>query len=325
MVPTVDPVPAATPPGGTRPIIDHLPWLTSPAAAAPPPPAPPAPPAPVEPAAATITLPVAPAQPGGWVPGAPPAPVSRTYTPYAVPLSPVTAALPEPQPEPEREPTPEPAPEQEPEPAPEPELTQVLAGAATVVLPAVTAYRPVDPADDPEAFDATVDRSTLWGAEVPHAPSGVSVLAVLCPAGHVSPPHASTCRTCGRDVPAQEPFSTPRPPLGVLRLSTGDLVTLDRGVLLGRAPQVDPDQPVAQRPHVVRVASPQRDVSRTHLEVVLEGWHVLVRDLATTNGTTVTLPGREPLRLLPHDQQVIEPGTLVSLADEVTFTFEIAG
>jgi len=194
--------------------------------------------------------------------------------------------------------------------------------------PAPTAAYPtvLDPADDPEAFDATIDRSALLAAAgAPHAPSGVSVLAVLCPAGHVSPPHSITCRTCGREVPAQEPFSTPRPPLGVLRLSTGDLVTLDRGVLLGRAPQVEPGLPVAQRPHVVRVASPQRDVSRTHLEVILEGWHVLVRDLATTNGTTVTLPGREPVRLLPHDQQVIEPGTLVSLADEVTFTFEIAG
>ena len=72
------------------------------------------------------------------------------------------------------------------------------------------------------------------------------------------------------------------------------------------------------------MASPLRDVSRTHLEVILEGWHVLVRDLATTNGTTVTLPGREPMRLVAHDQQVIEPGTVVSMADEVSLTFEIA-
>jgi hypothetical protein len=178
--------------------------------------------------------------------------------------------------------------------------------------------------EDPDAFDATVDRSALL-AEAGAAPivSAVSVLAVLCPAGHVSPPHASTCRTCGREVPAQEPFSTPRPALGVLRLSTGDVVTLDRGVLMGRAPTVDPAIPVASRPHVVKVASPLRDVSRNHLEVLLEGWHVLVRDLGTTNGTTVTLPGRGPVRLVAHDQQVLEPGTLVELADEVTFSFEV--
>ena len=33
--------------------------------------------------------------------------------------------------------------------------------------------------------------------------------------------------------------------------------------------------------------SPERDVSRNHVEVILEGWHVLIRDLGTTNGTTV--------------------------------------
>lgn len=178
-------------------------------------------------------------------------------------------------------------------------------------------------ADDPDAFDATVDRSALLGGVPTPSVSTVSVLAVLCPAGHVSPPHQATCRTCGRPVPTQEPFSTPRPTLGVLRLSTGDVVTLDRGVLMGRAPSVDPATPLASRPHVVKVASPLRDVSRNHLEVILEGWHVMVRDLGTTNGTTVTLPGRGPVRLVGHDQQVLEPGAVVALADEVTFGFEV--
>lgn len=173
----------------------------------------------------------------------------------------------------------------------------------------------------PEDLDVTVDRAALRGLAPPAVPA-VSVLAVLCPAGHVSPPHASHCRSCGREVPRQEPFSTARPPLGVLRLSTGDVVTLDRAVVLGRAPTVDPALPAAQQPNVVKVPSPQRDVSRAHMEILLDGWHVLVRDLGTTNGTTVALPGRPPQRLRAHDLQVIEPGTVVSLADEVTVTFE---
>ena len=78
------------------------------------------------------------------------------------------------------------------------------------------------------------------------------------------------------------------------------------------------------RPHVVKVPSPERDISRNHVEVVLEGWHVLIRDLGTTNGTTVTLPGESPIRLRANDQQVLEPGSLVSMADEVSFTFEAA-
>jgi hypothetical protein len=176
-------------------------------------------------------------------------------------------------------------------------------------------------ADDLDDAEATVDRSALLAAA--QVESGPLVPAVLCPAGHPSPPHAGTCRTCGREIPAQQPFQTARPPLGVLRLATGDVVTLDRGVLLGRSPKVRADLAVADRPHLVKVPSPENDISRNHLEVVLEGWHVLVRDLGSTNGTTVALPGQVAVRLRPGDQQVIEPGTVLTMADEVSLTFEV--
>ncbi len=149
------------------------------------------------------------------------------------------------------------------------------------------------------------------------------VPAVLCPAGHPSPPQARRCRTCDREVEAQQPVPTPRPPLGVLRLSTGGSVLLDRGVLLGRAPGVDADQPAGARPHVLRVGGPDRDISRNHAELVLEGWQVLVRDLGSTNGTTVTRPGQQPVRLRPHEPLEIEPGTVVSLAGEVVLSYEV--
>jgi hypothetical protein len=149
------------------------------------------------------------------------------------------------------------------------------------------------------------------------------VLAVLCPAGHTSPPHSGSCRLCGRDIPAQQPFQTARPALGLLRLASGDVVQLDRGVLLGRAPKVNAELSAAERPHLVRVTSPQNDISRNHVEIVLEGWHVLIRDLGSTNGTTVALPGQHPVRLRPSDQQVIEPGTVITLADEVSLTYEV--
>lgn len=114
-----------------------------------------------------------------------------------------------------------------------------------------------------------------------------------------------------------------QPALGILRLSTGDVVSLDRGVLMGRAPKVNDDQTGPERPHVLRLASPDNDISRNHAEVLLQGWHVTVRDLGSTNGTTVALPGQEPMRLRPNAQQVIEPGTVVTLADEVSFTYEV--
>ena len=180
---------------------------------------------------------------------------------------------------------------------------------------------PAGPAGTDDA-DATVDRSSLLAGQAGTL-SGPTVLAVLCPAGHTSPPHSGSCRLCGRDIPAQQPFQTARPVLGLLRLASGDVVQLDRGVLLGRAPKVNAELSAAERPHLVRVTSPQNDISRNHVEIVLEGWHVLIRDLGSTNGTTVALPGQHPVRLRPSDQQVIEPGTVITLADEVSLTYEV--
>jgi hypothetical protein len=198
----------------------------------------------------------------------------------------------------------------------------------TELLPAVDLDAPTHAVSEPgtgdDADQPTPPTSIPQTLEVP-APASEHpvVLAVLCPAGHPSPPHAGSCRTCGREIPPQVPFPTPRPSLGVLRISTGDSVPLDRGVLLGRAPRVNEELPANQRPHLLRVGGPDRDISRNHAEIVLEGWDVLVRDLGSTNGTTVTLPGQEPVRLRPTEGQNIEPGTVVTLAGEVVLTYEV--
>jgi hypothetical protein len=57
--------------------------------------------------------------------------------------------------------------------------------------------------------------------------------------------------------------------------------------------------------------------------VVVEGWQVILRDLDTTNGTTVTPPQGTPTRLRAGDPMVLEPGSVVSMADEVSFTYEV--
>ncbi|CAN7257793.1 FHA domain-containing protein [Knoellia sp. LjRoot47] len=193
----------------------------------------------------------------------------------------------------------------------------------TEAMPVPGAEPEPSAAPAPPVPDVTMDRSSLNPAADGPADSPI-VLAVICPAGHHSSPHASTCRVCGRDIPTQQPFQTPRPQLGVFRVSTGGLVPLDRGILLGRSPKVNSDLPPSSRPHLVRLASRDNDISRNHAEVILEGWHVLVRDLGSTNGTTVTLPGQEPVRLRPTEDFGIEPGAIVTLADEVALTYEVA-
>jgi hypothetical protein len=165
---------------------------------------------------------------------------------------------------------------------------------------------------------ATVNRAQLLEQSL----AGPTVLAVLCPAGHLSPAYASTCRVCQLHMASQQPFETPRPALGRLSFTTGDVVSLDRGVLMGRGPAV-PDGTDADRPHVVQLGADGVDISREHLEVRLEGWHVQVCDLGSTNGTEVTLPGATPQRLHPHEPATIEPGTVVTLAEVASFTYEV--
>jgi hypothetical protein len=124
--------------------------------------------------------------------------------------------------------------------------------------------------------------------------------------------------------PPPEPLTVPRPTLGVLRLSTGDVVPLDRTVIMGRNPRTGASDD-GERPHVVRLPSPGHDISRTHVEIRLDGWHVLLTDLNSVNGTVVTPPWQEPQGLRPNEAVPIEPGTVVNLADEVTFRYEVTG
>lgn len=106
-----------------------------------------------------------------------------------------------------------------------------------------------------------------------------------------------------------------------LVLSTGLVVSLDRAVLLGRAPQVSR---VANRelPRLVTVPSPQQDISRTHAEVRVEGGDVLVTDLGSTNGVQVQTDGTPARRLHPGEPTRVGEGETVDLGDGVTFTVE---
>jgi len=198
-------------------------------------------------------------------------------------------------------------------------------GATVTVEPP---YRTPDlPAESgPHDSGSTVKRSDLSDFVAKTAPPDRIVPVVpglLCPSGHVNPPSGATCRRCGAPLP-HDPVPVPRPVLGVLRLSFGDVITLDRGVLMGRNPRTDfAGTGNEERPHVVKLPSADGDISRTHLRVTLDGWHVLVTDLNSTNGTLVTLPGHDPQQLRPGEPMLIQPGTVVTLAEGIDFRYEV--
>ncbi|NYF98251.1 FHA domain-containing protein [Janibacter cremeus] len=110
---------------------------------------------------------------------------------------------------------------------------------------------------------------------------------------------------------------------GRLLLPTGEVVEIDGGVLLGRAPRASAGIGITGEPHLVRVASPDNEISRSHVEVYPEGSQVIVRDLGSTNGTTLALPGQAPRRMAPGEPQPIEPGTTIALAGHISVLLEV--
>lgn len=154
--------------------------------------------------------------------------------------------------------------------------------------------------------------------------AGQGIEAVRCEHGHLNPPTATACRACGMDIPPQEPAMIARPHLGVLRLMTGgEPIALDRAVILGRAP--DPAAGTGPgRAHAIKIDSPGMEISRSHVEFRADGGQLLVTDLGSANGTIVTQPNSPPTRLDKRGSVVVRPGAVVTLADEVSFRYEVA-
>ena len=151
-------------------------------------------------------------------------------------------------------------------------------------------------------------------------PGRPMILARSCTSGHPNPPQRDDCATCGQSL-VGDARQVPRPALGVMGVSGGPRVTLDRPVVVGRRPR-SPRATGDDLPRLVTVPSPQQDISRSHVEVRLEGWHVLVSDMSTTNGTTLLRAGQPPLRLHPGEPVLVVSRDVVDLGDGVTLTFE---
>jgi hypothetical protein len=164
-------------------------------------------------------------------------------------------------------------------------------------------------------LDSTIRKPITVGS----VSTGPKVSAVVCDNGHYNPLIASSCRVCAGPIRLQDSVVIDRPSLGVIRLSTGEPIRLDRGVILGRAPGT-PDGNQRNQPSYVMVAD--KDISRRHVEVRLDGWSVFVDDLHSSNGTVVTMPGRAPEPLASGGSRELVPGTVVHLSDTFSFVFE---
>lgn len=202
---------------------------------------------------------------------------------------------------------------------------------APVPTPGEPAADVSEPGRTPDADAAGhpqfVDGHLVGPRVAPAAPSRVGAdgsLEELAPqdaassvegAAHGPGPSTGVLPVAGEAPETSEPEPS-RPPARLV-LPTGEVVDLDRGVLLGRAPRASAGIGAPGEPHLVRVASPDNDISRSHVEVYPEGPQVIVRDLGSTNGTTLTAPDGASRRMAPGEPQAIEPGTTIRLAGKV--------
>lgn len=166
-----------------------------------------------------------------------------------------------------------------------------------------------------EAIPAT---SQVSASEQPT--TGPLALGRLCPEGHANPPTSSSCGLCEGTL-TDDPTDVVRPSLGRMVISDGDIVELDRPAVVGRQPTITRSASESM-PRVVHVKSPSGDISRSHLEVRLEGWHVMLVDLAATNGTLLVRQGMPPRRLGQGEKLMLLDGDIADLGDGVSLRFE---
>lgn len=95
----------------------------------------------------------------------------------------------------------------------------------------------------------------------------------------------------------------------MLRAPDGVLHVIERLTLVGRAPHGDDD------PQIIRVQSPNQDISRTHLSVLPSAGGLELTDERSTNGTIITMPDGNRYSLTPGSATFVQEGTRIDLGD----------
>lgn len=141
--------------------------------------------------------------------------------------------------------------------------------------------------------------------------------------------HDGLTRT-GAPAPALAPTGIPGQPeapsvtaypVARLEFSHGQVVDVDRVVIVGRAPESGRFS-AHEMPVLVTVPSPHQEISSTHIEVRpgsgVDHGAAVVTDLGSTNGTVLVQPGLGPEELRPGVPVQLIPGALIDLGDGLT-------
>ncbi|MGJ4843305.1 FHA domain-containing protein [Leifsonia sp. Le1] len=115
-----------------------------------------------------------------------------------------------------------------------------------------------------------------------------------------------------------QPPAAPSPRFFV-DLADGRREYLEPPIVVGRAP-VASTTARGPAPRPVTVDSAERDISRSHTTIAVEGDTVVVTDLHSRNGTMIVLPGKPPQKLRSGEPTAVIAGTVVDLGSGVTLT-----
>ncbi|GMA94053.1 hypothetical protein GCM10025881_08770 [Pseudolysinimonas kribbensis] len=193
--------------------------------------------------------------------------------------------------------------------------TAPVAPIAAVAAPAAAAAGAPAVEDEPYAF--------LFGDTVYRTISGDSV---RIPNPDPARPGDHDGRTVLVDEleehePAEPPaVAAASGPVLALELPGGDVEPLTRPVLVGRSPSDPGHDASGGPPRLVVVAAGDKDISRTHARIEVAGGAVVVTDLDSKNGTSVTMPGAAPRRLRAGEPAVVLPDTVIDLGGGVMMT-----
>jgi hypothetical protein len=200
--------------------------------------------------------------------------------------------------------------------------------------PAPEPEAPEPPAPEPPAPEPVVPTPTV--APIPGAPvpvpgplGGPSFDPLTSPELAVRPGDIADTPTGGvAPLPAEGDDRPSGTPVARLIFSSGEVVAVDRVLVVGRAPDVGR---VAGEEEVrlVPVPSPHQEISSTHLEIRpgtgADHGSAVVTDLGSTNGTVVVQPGLPADDLQPGVGVRLIPGATIDLGEGVTIQVERGG
>jgi FHA domain len=179
----------------------------------------------------------------------------------------------------------------------------------TIPVVRLSIVQPVSPVSPAQDFDDTLVRERqppdLVEPELNPRfvePSGVELTAEV----PVGPPAQSNLSA--HTLPGE-----PSPRYFRFRIGK-TVVWLDVVCYVGRRPS-SPRISYGPMPRLVRVASPAREVSSTHLEVRQLGASVVLTDMRSTNGSVIFPPAGGSRRLRQGESVVVTPGTLIDIGD----------